>query len=204
MNVIYDILTEKELEQFTEKDWKLLESLLDDTLAVHVVKYLDSVPENYHVQTLCETYLGKTARSYTFHLQVVEKDIITLVREVQPETVLMNSPEYIANVKEKFTFLKDNYSQLRAMIPARKRTDWEEFCTNLSKMPFATADFMNKLKVNKSMFCTQREVDRPLPTKYIITVKSKWEMALNAILWDERCKQVGNIEYSLNGRLRFF
>lgn len=204
MNVIYDIITEDELTEFTDRDWELLGSLLDDTLAILIKEYLNNPGGNAEIQELCKSHIGDIVKSYTFHLDVVDKNIVALVREVQPETVLLNSPEYIAEVKEKFSFLRENFSCLRTTIPARKKQDWDEFYDSMSHKSFAGGTFLSKLKVNKSMFCNTRETDRPLPTKYIITVRSRWEMALNAILYDENCKRTGNMEYSLAGRLRFY
>lgn len=204
MDVIYDIITENELKYFTDEDWELLESLLDDTLSVLVKNYLDSPDGDPEVKAACESHIGNTVRSYTFHLQVIEMNIVALVREVQPETVLLNPPEYLAELKEKFQFLRDNYSKLRTYIPARTSQNWNKFLDAMSEKPFASSAFMQGLKVNKQMFCSSREQERTLPTKYLLVAKNKWEMALNAILWDEKCKESGNTEYSLTGRLRFF
>lgn len=202
MEIVYDLITEDHLTHWNPDIFGTLCNLLDDTLALKFRRYFESTEANPEIQAMCRQYMGKTVESYTFHIVVQEMDLINLVREITPETILLTSEEYRADVKEKLQFIKDNYDKLRANIPARKRTDWLEFSDMMAHMPYATVEYMKNLSVNKAIFFGSHEVDRALPTRYLIKAKDKWMMALNAIKWGEYCKQ-NQMPYSLDGRLRF-
>lgn len=201
MNVIYDVITEDTLQYFNADVYGHLTKLVNDVISIQVQHYLKQPNANPKIRADVEKYLGPLTSSYVFHKELAERGILDMLRTLAPETILYNSPEYLKDVREKLQFLRDNQHRVRTILPARSLQDWNAFAVMLQDVgvPFEMYDYIVN---NRHIFYTPKEKERRLPSAYVISVQSRWNMALNAILYDDYCKSAG-VPNGVEARSRF-
>lgn len=198
--IIPGLLYDDDFKFFTDLTYKALDGVLNDVVAGMIRKYINNPDADSEILAAMATTITPTVKAYTLHIELEERKILELLRNLQPESILQTDHEYREFVLNSLLYLSENSVNVVTTIPARTRAKWEAWKKELSNVQQTMAtlhttwkvpNMMQVLEANKSLFFEPREKDRYLPSSVIISKKDKWLMALRALQWDNYCMEHG-------------
>lgn len=198
--IIPGLLYDDDFKFFNEETYCALDGVLNDVLAGMIRKYVKNPNADPEVLEAMEKTIMHTVRSYTLHLELEERNIFELLKNLQPEVILQTDPSYRAQVLESLLYLNDNVKNVIATIPARTKVKYENWKKALLSVQEAmraqgvtwkVPNLFQIMEANKSLFFEPREKDRYLPSNSVLNKRDKWLLALRAIQWDNYCNEHG-------------
>ncbi len=198
--IIPGLLYDDDFKFFTTDTYGALDGVLNDVVAGMVRKYLLNPEADTEVVDAIQKTIGSTVKAYTLHIELEERNILELLKNLQPESILQTDENYKAFVLESLTYLSENTDNVITTIPARTRAKWEAWRRALLEVQmlmqsqhasWKVPNMIAILDANKSLFFEPREKDRYLPSSAVLNKKDKWLLALRALQWDNYCKSKG-------------
>lgn len=175
MDLIENIITEKNVQEMSDSCIKCLGTLVDDQLGALLIQYLESPDADPATRERVDKLIGDQIRASVFHFKVLDMKLPDLVRGFSLDT-LSSSPELWDTYIESFTWLAENMSHLRSTIPKRESVNFKQFISSLPK----DRELHQLIRANQSLFYVPYEKERYTRISVIVSRAKDIKMAIDA------------------------
>ena len=200
MDIIPGILSEEEVPDMPSEALLCFAKLFDTTLNNYIREYYESPQRKPEVVEKLQRSIGKVTESATFHTQVHERGIRTLLSQNSMRDLPMmayNGDAHLDKVIEELQWLLANEGKLSATVSARTTSDFDAALGALTayqadRTKAHQHNLPKILKENKTtLFCPPREKASNTGMRGLITNKSQWTMTLKAAQYLDLCLKNG-------------
>lgn len=199
MDVITNILGEKELSYFDNDDFGVFVGVMDDNIARSVKRYLGSAEANRQIVEHIRTHIGDRVESLTMHFTLQESGITQLLSTISPE-VLLSAEVDIDDVYDKLKFLEQNVDKLLVTIPARPKSAYESFITCIESVidriiqagdSPTYPEVVARVKANSFLFYKPNDKGHSTGTGIVNSRRNSWIQCLRGIEYTKYCDEHG-------------
>lgn len=197
MDIIPQILTEREFSEFSWEDYRALQNVLDDTLSKYIKDYISNPEADATIVEAITTYLGPTIESLTFHYDLQERGILDLVSKLSPENLLTTNLD-LNDIYAKLSYLEQNVDKLRTMIPGRTKESFNDFLEAIKGVVRRMADkglqptypdVIKRIENNKFIFYVPNDKGHRTGSNVINSRRRQWTMCLRGIEFTKYCEE---------------
>lgn len=199
MDVINNILGEKELSYFNSDDFGNFLGVMDDNVARQVKRYLNSPEADQNIVDYAKKYIGDRVESLTMHFTLQEMGITQLLSKLSPE-VLLSSEADIDDIYDKLKFLEQNVDKLLVTIPARPKSAFEQFKTSVQNVIIRMGqageaptypEIPERIAANMVLFYKPNDKGHSTGAGIVNSRRNSWLQCLRGIEYTKYCDEHG-------------
>lgn len=215
------IFSEAEILALTEQHIKLFEKLMDDNLGQRTIEFFNefdksaaATDDNFVALALqdkvakMKEILLPVAKRYTIHLEVRERGIMELVRDLRIDNFNHKIPDNEQDsALEKITWVLDNRENLTPEIPPQSAESWKQLLKAVKEIIHEaeywkftieqagfpefemTDDLRGRLEANKVLFTTKGNAAKSNGIGFLITHRQELELIQHGLIYTKKCRE---------------